>query len=77
MRLYEYGEALVIYNEFLRDARLYGSKPNVFLRRTDEGLEFVGEADKGTSRHAFGFDRVFISEADGDRLKREYFIRQL
>lgn len=77
LRLYNYREAVTIYTEFLRDARLYGSKPNVFLRRTEDGLEFVGEADKGTSRHAFGFDKVFISESDGDRLKREYFVKQL
>lgn len=77
MRVYDYHEAVGIYNEFLRDAERYGSKTDVFLRRTSEGLEFVGIADKGTSKHDFGFDRVFISEADGDQLKREYYIKQI
>ncbi len=77
MKVYTYAEAVSIYTVFLRDARTYKSKPNVFLRRTEDGLEFVGEAAKGESRHPFGFDKVFISEADGDRLKREYFIKQL
>lgn len=74
MKLYSLKEAVAIYTAFLNNVRINKSKATVFLRRTPEGLELVGEADKGTSRHDFGFDRVFITEETGDDIRRTYFV---
>lgn len=69
-----YDEAVNAYNDIMITARSAGVRPELYLQRTCEGVEFIGRAPRGNARHNFGFSELYLSESDADKLRREYFI---